>query len=84
MPLKDQASSEDKRDPYDGDYIGNIFGWKISAIGAAVMLFFIAVIAYRHWALDVPVGFDDPLESEEEKAKYAPAPRRADTTTISQ
>ncbi|OAV45398.1 hypothetical protein A3850_013245 [Lewinella sp. 4G2] len=72
----------DNKDPYDGEYIGNIFGWKISMIGLAVILFFTALAAYRHYSLDVPIGFDDPLESEEEKSKYAPAPNRSDTTQI--
>ncbi len=42
----------------DGDYIGNIFGWRISLIGLVVLLAFLSVIAYRHYALDVPVGFE--------------------------
>ena len=69
-----------QKDPYDGEYIGNIFGTKISLIGLGVILFFVALLAYRHYSLGVPIGFDDPLESEEEKAKYAPAPARLDTT----
>lgn len=71
---------EDPKDPYDGEYIGNIFGWKISFIGLGVILFFTAVIAYRHYTLDAPLGFEDPLESEEEKARYAP-PGAADRDT---
>lgn len=63
----------DKRDPYDGDYIGNIFGWKLSAYGAIFILVLLAIAAYRHYTLDVPVGFDGP--TEEEKARYAPAGR---------
>ena len=70
----------DKRDPYDGDYIGNIFGWKVSMIGAAVILLFVGIAAYRHVSLGVPIGFDDPLEQESEKAKYAPKPIRRDST----
>ncbi|SEQ05786.1 hypothetical protein [Neolewinella agarilytica] len=74
---------EDK-DPYDGEYIGNIFGWKISFIGLGVILLFSAVIAYRHYTMDVPLGFDDPLESEEEKARYAPAGAADQDTTFRQ
>lgn len=70
------------RDPYDGEYIGNVFGWKISLIGLGVILFFVALAAYRHYSLDVPVGFEDPLGTEEEKAKYAPAPARRDTAQL--
>lgn len=64
---------DEKRDPFDGDYIGNIFGWKISMIGLVVILAFSSLIAYRHYSMDVPIGFEDPLESEAEKNKYAPA-----------
>lgn len=62
----------EERDPFDGDYVGNIFGWKLSMIGLVVIVLFSALIVYRHYALDVPFGIDDPLESEEEKAKFAP------------
>jgi predicted MFS family arabinose efflux permease len=61
---------EEKRDPYDGDYIGNIFGWKMSMIGLVVISLFCAIVAYRHYTMDVPIGFDDPLEDQ--KARFAP------------
>lgn len=78
--MSDQNENhQSDRDPFDGDYIGNIFGWNISMIGLVVMLLLGGLIAYRHITMDVPIGFDDPLESEEEKAKYAPAPNRPDT-----
>ncbi len=63
-----------QRDPFDGDYIGNIFGWRVSLIGAVVILGFIAFATYRHYALGVPVGFEDPMETEGER--YAPVSRR--------
>ncbi len=47
---------EEKQDPFDGEYIGNIFGRKITIISAIVVIFFTAVVVYRHWALDVPPG----------------------------
>lgn len=62
----------EERDPYDGDYVGNIFGWKLSMIGLVVIVLFSALIVYRHYALDVPFGIEDPLESEAEKGKFAP------------
>jgi len=65
----------DKRDPYDGEYVGNIFGWKLSMIGLIVIVLFSALIVYRHYALDVPFGIEDPLQSEEEKERYAPKGR---------
>ncbi|MFT6000988.1 MAG: hypothetical protein ACI81P_003454 [Neolewinella sp.] len=62
---------EEKRDPYDGDYIGNIFGWKLSLIGLVVISLFCGMVAYRHYTMDVPIGFDDPLEDQKER--FAPA-----------
>ncbi|MFK8163569.1 MAG: hypothetical protein AB8H12_14040 [Lewinella sp.] len=62
---------EEKRDPFDGDYIGNIFGWKLSLIGLVVISLFCAIAAYRHYTMDVPIGFDDPLEDQ--KDRFAPA-----------
>lgn len=67
---------EDKRDPYDGDYVGNIFGWKLSMIGLVVITLLCLLAAYRHYTMDVPVGFEDPLLDQKER--YAPA-GQADT-----
>ncbi len=43
---------------------GNIFGWRISLIGAIVILLFLALAYYRHSSLNVPSGFEDPLENK--------------------
>lgn len=48
----------------------NIFGWRISLIGLLLILGLAALAAYRHYTLDVPVGFDDPLEEPESKNYY--------------
>lgn len=75
----------EERDPFDGEYIGNIFGWKLSLIGLVVIVGFGLLIGIRHYVLDVPVGFDDPLEQESERAKYAPASRaEQDSTALKQ
>ena len=55
---------EEKKDPFDGEYIGNIWGWKFSLFGAGLILFLLVVIAYRHYTLDVPLGIEDPLKQE--------------------
>ena len=73
--------ADEQRDPHDGEYIGNIFGWRISAIGAVVILAFCALIAFRYYAYGVPIAFDDQLEIEEEKAKFAP-PGKADRDSL--
>jgi hypothetical protein len=49
---------------------GNIFGWRISLIGLVVITILVAVAAYRHYALDAPVGFDDPLETPGSRGYY--------------
>jgi hypothetical protein len=57
--------STEKKDPWDGDYVGNIFGWKISIIGGVLILLLVILAAGRHYYLDVPTGFDDPLAPKE-------------------
>jgi predicted MFS family arabinose efflux permease len=47
-------SKEEKKDPFDGDYIGNIWGWKFSLFGLALMLIMVAIMAYRWRQLDIP------------------------------
>ncbi len=48
----------------------NIFGWRISLIGLAAMALLGGLAAYRTYSLDVPVGFEDPLEQPESKNYY--------------
>ncbi|MCB0633153.1 MAG: hypothetical protein R2824_13080 [Saprospiraceae bacterium] len=58
--------SADKKDPYDGEYIGNIWGWKFSFIGLALILLLLGVMLYRHWALGVPFGMDTEAKEKVE------------------
>lgn len=39
-------------DPWDGEYIGNIWGWKFSLIGLGIILFFLFIAMYRFATLD--------------------------------
>lgn len=48
---------QEKRDPHDGDYIGNIFGPRLTLYGALFLLFFLGLAAYRHWSMGVSPGF---------------------------
>ncbi|THH41265.1 hypothetical protein [Neolewinella litorea] len=48
----------------------NIFGWRVSLIGLAVIVILSAVAAYRTYVLDVPIGFEDPLKQPESKNYY--------------
>lgn len=57
------------QDP-DGQPASNIFGWRFSLIGLALIVALAALAAYRHYTLEVPVGFDDPLEQPESKNYY--------------
>ncbi|MCO6479032.1 MAG: hypothetical protein J5I94_20525 [Phaeodactylibacter sp.] len=72
------SEKEEKKDPFDGEYIGNIWGWKFSIFGAVLILLLLAVIAYRHYTLDVPIGLEDPLEQEGNSADST----AADTTGL--
>lgn len=57
-----------KKDPFDGEYIGNIWGWRISLIGAAIIVLLSAFAAYRHYTLDVPFGLEVPDQTREKPA----------------
>ncbi len=52
------------KDPFDGAYVGNIFGPKITLYGGLIILFFLGLMIYRHWALDVPFGMNEIPEKE--------------------
>lgn len=54
---KDQQ--EDRKDPYDGEYIGNIWGWRNSFIGLGIILFMLGVLGIRAWTME-------PLPVEEQ------------------
>lgn len=58
--------AEDKKDPFDGEYIGNIWGWKFSLIGLVLILLLLGLMVYRHWALGVPFGGDQPVQEKVE------------------
>ena len=53
-------------DPHDGEYIGNIWGWKVSMWGLAVMILLGSLMVYRH----IKVGTwsmvkEEPKEQEQ-------------------
>ena len=39
-------------DPWDGEYIGNVWGWKFSFISLGIILFFLFIAIYRFATLD--------------------------------
>lgn len=51
------------KDPFDGEYIGNIWGWRFSLVGLGLIVLLSSVMVYRHWALGVPFGGQEPIET---------------------
>lgn len=62
------SNREEEKDPFDGDYIGNIWGWRISMIGAVVIVLLSAFAAYRHYTLGVPFGMEEQAPAQEQPA----------------
>jgi hypothetical protein len=48
----------------DPDYLGNVWGWKFSLIGLAVIVFFLALITLRWYQLGKP-SLKGPPQTEE-------------------
>jgi hypothetical protein len=48
---------EEKRDPHDGEYIGNIFGPKLTRYGLIFILLVLGLALYRHWTMGVGPGW---------------------------
>ncbi len=57
-----QDSGEERKDPFDGPYVGNIWGWKLSLIGLVLIVLMVGLMVYRHYALDVAFGEDQKAE----------------------
>ncbi len=49
MSKEDQ---EERKDPFDGDYIGNIWGWRMSFMGLGIIVFMFAVLGIRILVMD--------------------------------
>lgn len=45
------------------EYLGNIFGWRLSFIGLGVILLLSGIAAYRTYTLDAEIGFEEPVHS---------------------
>lgn len=59
------TETEGKKDPFDGEYIGNIWGWRNSFIGLVFILFMFAVLFIRIMTMKEPVV--DPIEESAPK-----------------
>ena len=62
-----EDNGAEKKDPFDDDYIGNIWGWKFSVFGLILILILGGIMVYRHYALGVP--FSEGLTPEPEKTE---------------
>ena len=74
-------SKEEKKDPFDGDYIGNIWGWKFSYIGLGMIVFLLGIMAYRHYTMGVPLGLD-PIEETNQPKQVEEQPANISKDTL--
>ncbi|GJM33014.1 MAG: hypothetical protein DHS20C18_20150 [Saprospiraceae bacterium] len=55
--------SEENKDQEE-EYVGNLFSWRFSLFGLALILVLIGIMAYRHYSLGVPFGFSEDAKIE--------------------
>ena len=56
-------SPSDKKPGEEEEYVGNIWGWKFSLFGLALILVMLSIMIYRHYVLDVPFNEGFEIES---------------------
>jgi hypothetical protein len=59
--MSEPTDPKQKKDPFDGDYIGNIWGWRFSIFGAGLIVFFLLIILYRYYTVDPDTLEGKPL-----------------------
>ena len=61
----DVKQPDPERDPHDGEYVGNIWGWNLTMKMLLFLLVLGAIAIYRTYALDVDFikreGADNPM-----------------------
>lgn len=57
-------SDEQKKSQDQPSYTGNLFSWRFSLFGLVLILVLVAIMAYRHYVLDVPFGFNEDATIE--------------------
>lgn len=67
-----KEEQEERKDPYDGEYIGNIWGWRNSFIGLGVILFMLAVLGIRAVTMDPLPENGERVEPTEELEAVQP------------
>lgn len=58
-----KSKGEQADQPIKPDPSSNIWGWKFSLISLGIILFMIAVAAYRHWQLGIPFDLKTLMET---------------------
>ena len=48
-------AQNEKKDPFDDDYVGNIWGWRNTYYGLALILILLGLMIYRHISLGIPL-----------------------------
>jgi hypothetical protein len=43
----------------DAKYMGNIWGWKVSALGGVLLIALLSLMIYRHIHLGIKPGFEE-------------------------
>lgn len=56
----DQRTND--RSPFGGSNSGNHWPWSFSLFGGVLILSLLALAVYRHYTLDAPLGFEDPMQ----------------------
>lgn len=62
MAKKANKQPESPFDDWDGEYLGNIWGWKISIYGLILIVAVLGLMIYRHKTLGIPFIQPDPVE----------------------
>ena len=61
---KDNKEKKEYKDPYDGEYIGNIWGWKFSYYGLGLILVMLLIVGIRYYQVG-KVWKDEPTREFE-------------------
>lgn len=76
-----KEEQEERKDPFDGDYIGNIWGWRMSFMGLGIIVFMFAVLGIRILVMDKD-ELKERLESAEPIIKEDPDATPKDTIRL--
>jgi hypothetical protein len=57
--MEENKRKEDLQSEDDPNYMGNMWGWKLSYISLGIIVFFVGWMAYLHWKTGtVPSGYN--------------------------